>query len=67
MPPPPYILSRFDVSLKLWMAALFSCVAVDNTCMCYRHQLKCVPLEDLFRTKPGVKSTKVSETKERAR
>ena len=26
--------------------------------------IKCVPLEDLFRTKPGVKSTKVRSVKE---
>ena len=42
------------------MAALFSCVAVDN----YKLQLKCVPLEDLFITKPGVKSTQVRSVKE---
>ena len=30
----------------------------------YRLQLKCVPLEDLFRTKPGVKSTQVRPVKE---
>ena len=57
MPPPLYILSRFHVSLKLEMAALFSCVAVDTTA-------QVCPLEDLFRTKPGVKSTKVISVKE---
>ena len=41
------------------MAAQFSEVSV-------RLQLRCVPLEDLFRTKPGVKSTLVSVTKERS-
>ena len=35
--------------------------------MCYRPQLKCVPLKVLIRTKPGVRSTQVSETKERGR
>ena len=30
----------------------------------YRLELKCVPLEDLFRTKPGVKSTQVRSVKE---
>ena len=29
----------------------------------YRLQLKCVPLEGLFRTKPGVKSTQVRSVK----
>ena len=29
-----------------------------------RLELKCVPLEDLFRTKPGVKSTQVRSVKE---
>ena len=43
------------------MEALSSCFAVDNT---YRLQLKRVPLEDLFRTKPGVKSTQVRSVKE---
>ena len=43
------------------MAALCSCVAVYNT---YRPQLKCVPLEDVFRTKPGLKSTQVRSVKE---
>ena len=30
----------------------------------YSLQLKCVPLEDLFRTKPGVKSIQVRSVKE---
>ena len=30
----------------------------------YRLELKCVPLEDLFRTNPGVKSTQVRSVKE---
>ena len=46
---PPSLLSRYDGSLNLLMAAQFSGVAVN------RLQLKCVPLEDIFRTKPGVK------------
>ena len=42
------------------MAALVSRVAVDNT---YILQLKFVPLEESFRTNPGVKPTiKSSET-----
>ena len=49
-----HILSRFDVSLKLKMEALFSWVAGW-----YRLELKCVPLEDLFRTNTGEKSTQV--------
>ena len=36
------------------MSTQFSEVAVSNSL-----QLKCVPLEDVFRTKPGVKSTQV--------
>ena len=30
----------------------------------YRLELKCVPLEDFFRTKPGVKSTQARSVKE---
>ena len=40
---------------------------VDGTVVYYRLQLKCVPLEDLFRTKPVVKSINSGQISERAR
>ena len=43
------------------MEALFHELQLDNT---YRLELKCVPLEDLFRTNTGVKSTQVRSVKE---
>ena len=59
-----YILSRFDVSLSPSLSNyrwnhFFHELGLDN-----RLELKCVPLEDLFRTKPGVKSTQVRSVKE---
>ena len=59
LPPPIYILSRFDVFLKLKMEALFSSVAVV-----IQTRAQVCPLKDLFRTNHGVKSTQVRSVRE---
>ena len=60
MPPPLYILSSFDVSQTIDG----STVCFHELRLIYKLEIKCVPLEDLFRNNPGAKSTEVRSVKE---